>query len=333
MALTGSAALDVLIGLAFVYLLFSLLCSALQEAISVAVDKRATMLVAGLRNLLNQPDSGSAAVSARPASVGKNPVTAAANAANLSDLQQAVYEHPLVDGLYDSVRGLRNKKVRVGPSYIPARTFAVTLLDLIAPSSPAGDPVRNVRNQINLANLPSGTKQALLAIADEVGTSRDALRKGIEDWFDGAMGRVSGWYKRWAQAWVCIFAIFVTLTFNVDTLVIGERLVKDETVRAAVAQQGVTTAQRPALTTKDIDERIKAINASKELGLPLGHTEEAKGFQHLGLADLPEKVAGLLISIIMLSLGAPFWFDALNRLARLRTTGVPEKPHDTASTA
>ena len=61
--LTGYAPLDIAIGLAFVYLLFSVLCSAVQEAIAGVLDWRAATLEKGLRNLLDdggQPGTGGA---------------------------------------------------------------------------------------------------------------------------------------------------------------------------------------------------------------------------------------------------------------------------------
>jgi len=40
-------------------------------------------------------------------------------------------------------------------------------------------------------------------------------------------------------------------------------------------------------------------------------------FRHLG---------GWLLTIMAMSLGAPFWFDVLSRLSRLRSSGKPEAP-------
>jgi len=41
-------------------------------------------------------------------------------------------------------------------------------------------------------------------------------------------------------------------------------------------------------------------------------------------------VFGWLLTIAAISLGAPFWFDTLSRLARLRGTGKPEAPLPTS---
>ena len=37
-------------------------------------------------------------------------------------------------------------------------------------------------------------------------------------------------------------------------------------------------------------------------------------------------LGGWLITFLALSLGAPFWFDALGKIAGLRATGPPAKP-------
>jgi hypothetical protein len=34
-----------------------------------------------------------------------------------------------------------------------------------------------------------------------------------------------------------------------------------------------------------------------------------------------KKIVGLLMSVVALTLGAPFWFDVLNRLVNVRTSG------------
>jgi hypothetical protein len=43
----------------------------------------------------------------------------------------------------------------------------------------------------------------------------------------------------------------------------------------------------------------------------------------IGLAFI---FGGWLLTIVALSLGAPFWFDTLSRFSRLRSSGKPETP-------
>jgi hypothetical protein len=88
--LTGIPALDVAIGLSFIFLLLSLAASAVQEFIANLLSLRAKVLERGLRNMLaDQTDApaGSAAV----ASVTVGPKR---------DLLFRVYTHPLIRSLY-----------------------------------------------------------------------------------------------------------------------------------------------------------------------------------------------------------------------------------------
>ena len=40
------------------------------------------------------------------------------------------------------------------------------------------------------------------------------------------------------------------------------------------------------------------------------------------------KIAGLLVTAFALALGAPFWFDLLSKVARLRASGPPAPPSE-----
>ena len=44
------------------------------------------------------------------------------------------------------------------------------------------------------------------------------------------------------------------------------------------------------------------------------------------MRDAAYAVLGWTLTIIAVSLGAPFWFDTLSRLSRLRSSGKPETP-------
>jgi hypothetical protein len=50
------------------------------------------------------------------------------------------------------------------------------------------------------------------------------------------------------------------------------------------------------------------------------------------LLDGLAKVLGLLISIMAISLGAPFWFDTLQRVTKLRTSASPRDAKQSETT-
>ena len=81
-------------------------------------------------------------------------------------------------------------------------------------------------------------------------------------------------------------------------------------------------ASDPAEEAKTAIQRASdCVAAVKALGLPLGWAEENRPDSGLGWFA---KFGGIVITVFALMLGAPFWFDTLNKLARLRATGKPE---------
>jgi hypothetical protein len=78
---------------------------------------------------------------------------------------------------------------------------------------------------------------------------------------------------------------------------------------------------------KTPDQVAKEIDAIQELKLPIGWSDQnTRG-------DTLSRLAGWLVTIAALSLGAPFWFDALGKLARLRGAGNREGTEKTGRAA
>src|SRR5687767_1963666 len=103
----GLQMLDVAIGLAMIFSLLALVCSALREAAETLVKTRAVNLERGIRSLLND-DAG-------------------------TGMAKQVFTHPLIFGLFTKKTYEPNRMMGSGmPSYIPASSFAAALIDIIA---------------------------------------------------------------------------------------------------------------------------------------------------------------------------------------------------------
>jgi hypothetical protein len=310
--LTGLPALDIAIGLSFVFLLLSLVASVGQELIAGLFALRARTLEIGLRNLLDE------------------------------SLSERLYAHPLIRSMYRETRwpfartadGVRR------PSYIAPRAFAVAIFDTIAPdvyvTSKDGTPrenkdvIRETREAIEGLGIPAGIKRRLLTILDTARGDVDAFRLGLEAWFDDAMARVSGWYKRKAQLIILAVAIVVTVALNANTITIGERLWRDPSLRATVVQQaGAAAGTAQGATALDrLDATVDRVERVGKLGVPIGWSRSSSDPRHIRLGDWgwARLLGGWLLTVLAISLGAPFWFDTLSRLSRLRGSGKPETP-------
>jgi hypothetical protein len=355
--LTGYAPLDVAIGLVLVYLLFSVLCSAVQEAIASVLGWRADYLEKGLRNLLDDnggkgqngapaavPEVGpittteqstaqqSASKSAPPTASAtsteggqvtstQQPASTVASRQRKGNLTDLVLGHGLLRTTYRGKNEEGDSEVqRRGPSYMSPKLFALALLDVIAPEGKGDDPIGVVKGQIELAELPATVKDALLSMANGAAKDRDELRELVEYWFNSTMERVSGWYKRKAQLVICVLSVVVAVGLNVNTIGIGERLAKDGTVRAAVVAQAEETKEQP----EGLKVAAREADNVAQLGVPIGWNKTPGDPARANFDSFSggmRTVFGWLLTAIALSLGAPFWFGLLGKLTSLRGSG------------
>ncbi|MBV9774668.1 MAG: hypothetical protein JO040_11995 [Gemmatimonadetes bacterium] len=307
----GSKILDVAIGLIFVYLLLSLIASAVREGIEAFLKSRASHLEAGIRTLLQDPEG--------------------------NGLAAALYNHPLISSLfageYSPSRKFRRARTRL-PSYIPAGNFAVALLDIVARGPSWKDPqaagqaspeltLANVRASIsNIQNPP--VQRALLVALDTAEGDLNRARVNIEGWFNSSMDRVSGWYKRETQLYLLVIGLLLTVGANVNTLTIATYLYRDDAAREAIVQQ----AQAFTPDTAESDTTVARLYARlTELKLPIGWNQP----QPVAASDsrfwdrYVAPAFGWLLTAFAISFGAPFWFDLLNRMMVVRST---VKPHE-----
>jgi hypothetical protein len=293
-----STALDVAIGIVFLYLLLALMVTTVQELVASVFTLRAKHLYGAIEGML------------------KGQLTADSAQATLVE---RLYQHPLLKNLVNrELKIVRGKLPLFGqglPSYIPSKTFAVALLDVL--QGEAATKVTGIDKVLANAkelvgNLREGelkrTLHLLLDDADEVEKDLDRraalVSARIEAWFNDRMARASGWYKRNAQFWSLIFAAAITLAFNADTLRIGQLLWRNSALRDAVVAKAQTFH----------DENVGELLSS---GLPIGwHGFNPQGSEYL-LA-----IAGWAITALAVSLGAAFWFDVLSRALQLRGSGV-----------
>jgi hypothetical protein len=112
------------------------------------------------------------------------------------------------------------------------------------------------------------------------------------------------------------------LLLNADTLTTGRVLWRDDAVRAAVVAQAEETAAQ--------DEGEAKATVS-DLDVPLGWTisfGEAPTELPNDTVSWLAKLAGLALTVVALMFGAPFWFDLLSKVVRVRATGAPPPATD-----
>jgi hypothetical protein len=302
--------LNLAIGITFIYLLFSFVVSALNESWLTYLDKRADFLKQGLEQLLQDPEK-----------------------------VRQVLEHGLVDALSRSTNGT--------PSYIGVEPFTAAVLDVVKAADP--NTIRKISDfQTGIAALPDGKlKQSLTAILDSAENDLASFKKGIGDWYERSMDRVSGWYKRYAQKWLLGLALGLAVVCNVDTIHIIGVLSTNPKLLAETVNQAISTATStmpqpnaspstgPAMAAEsapsppeDATQAVSqvfnkaniAMNQLTNLSMPIGWSESQ--WQYLcNPGHLVSAFLGWFLTGLAASLGAPFWFDTLQRFINIRGNG------------
>ena len=323
--LSGVTALDVAIGMAFLFFLLSTIVAAIQEMVAGWLGWRAQELEKALRSYFAVPKEGA------------DPLDEPAVIQKVQDL----FKSPRIASLVDDARNapgrlarrLNRGETRRSPSYIPARAFALTVLDTFSPPLP-GNPgeapshnaiaeAKSLADEIEVESV----RRAVFDALEQGRSNLEDIRKEVERSFDQLMDRCSGWYKRRAQKFLVLFGILVAVGVNVDAFHVADRLSKDDALRAAVVQSASTAAEGDQQSTSGTDEKspeervADRLDEVEQLGVPVGWES----------ANVPDgfwswlgRLAGWSATVLALSLGAPFWFDVLGKFARLRNTGNRE---------
>jgi hypothetical protein len=299
----GSEVLDIAIGVIFVFMLVSLIASAVREGIEGWLKTRATHLEKGIRELL-QDENG-------------------------TGLVKQLFEHPLIYGLFPGkytphkIGQAWATRGRNLPSYIPSRNFAMALIDFAArgPVVDASTSVPLTLNAIrsNLRQLQSPPVQRVLLTA--IDCAEGDLQKAqayIEAWYDSAMDRVSGWYKRSTQWILLIIGLVLAILLNVNTMTIVKHLYIDKAARQALVARAQAVVNDPNSASKNYSDIKSELNS---LPLPIGWSPQQRP---TNWKEGAESATGWLLTAVAASLGAPFWFDLLNKVMVVRST---VKPH------
>ena len=218
--------LGVAISLGFAYLLLSTIASTVNELIVGITKTRAKDLRGAIDALVDTKGNAFA-----------------------TNLANRVYDHALVAGTAKS--GL--------PAYVPSRNFTLALLDAVlgAQQQPTLAGV-----QTAIATMPPGpVRQALASLLDNAGGDLAAFKTSIDRWYDDAMDRLGGAYKRRAQWTLFAIGLLLAALLNVDTVRMVRVLMRDPVQLEASVKAAMTymeTAKAAAAAAEDKSRREAA---------------------------------------------------------------------------
>jgi hypothetical protein len=324
-------AIDTAIGIVFVYLLLTLLSSVIVELISSIASWRAQMLHDAVSQLVAGDEVSVDELYGSPYIRSLERVRAPCKGEGCEEAQ------PEVDW----------------PSYIPATAFSTALLAALwercrtdYSDLPSAKPEATVEALSDYAeaklNKNSALRSLILTTTALQGPSVQAVRLSIERWYNDAMDRVTGWYKRRVRGYLLALGILGALAGNVNSLALAHWLWTSDDARRSLVSTAVDYAKSrrppeagsapgamPPGTTTDAafagrmqqfaTDFNTATGAMTAYQLPVGWSVRPPEF--LNWVAFIQYLVGCLVTGIAISVGSTFWFDALQTLIQIRSTG------------
>lgn len=279
----NNAALDIFIGLIFIFLLYSLLASAINEFIATLFAYRHRMLEKAIEQMLDGKNYSyywwdklanifwwvyhkiKPGVKSGESIKEKNTIiqidrkdffkTCNINSATPTKIYRSklnkkaalfaanITNHPLFRR--KSEDSLLYKK----PAYLTASAFSDILLDVLGnnKNDHNGRPMlmNDIKTFVNsqLENNPD-LKNILNLYIQQANGDLQKFQLLIENWYDDTMNRVSGWYKRQSTKILFVIGFVLALGLNVSTIDIVHRLSVDKDLRETMAQSAAAYVKK-----------------------------------------------------------------------------------------
>jgi hypothetical protein len=338
--------LDVVIGLTVVMLVVSLAVTLLTQFLTSVMNSQGRALKSGLANLIIQIDSRFAGVSAVP----KKGTLA-------GEIADAILTHPMVGerflgkpraGSVVHRSELTRLLIEFAIAPLPAATGSLPLdpttrsvLRLVLSDHGIPDPDA-ILKEIRLAELT--LEQSHPELANGVRRDLAILQKAttqfvakINAWFDQTIDRVSSVFTAHARIISFACAMAVAIALQLDTVAIVNGLWTNDELRKEIVEEGIRFAkahppiQSPTsgVHSSDAADEQNAANARIEHDQAISYLDV---FSQYGMVAFPafnsrqwrdhwstSELPGIMLSSLLLSMGAPFWYSTLQTLLKLRS--------------
>ncbi|WP_460627766.1 hypothetical protein [Intrasporangium mesophilum] len=339
MAMFGSQALETAIGLATLFFILATAASAICEVISRGFSKRSKDLERCIGSLLSGMD-------VKKAKDNGKKLKKASKERGTDGRKKPGDLDPDYQAALDAVKGtsvwlaaeaaagksLFRRRKSKGPSYLSAKAFANAVIEYISTATPPqGQPAS--------ASWPKNLEDRLKVMVAEGRDDLLEVKAGLEGWFDEAMGRAEGSYKRWATLVLFCIGFVLAGVGNVSAIGAAQGLWSDPVARSAVTQAAenyvADASTKP--TQESVDSVDEATKLVARIGFPVGwdtkatavwvETSTPKIFNSWSETGAQLwMVMGWTLTALLVMLGGPFWFDLLTRLVAMRGSGAKPEP-------
>jgi hypothetical protein len=388
----GSKILEVVIGMIFIFLLYSLLASSIQELLSSLYSLRARMLRKAIKRMLvddhSYPFFKRVLLNIRSLLGSVYPPIERWWTIPV-DFSSLFYRQP-------GIKYLGFSKRERHPAYIKAETFAKTLFDILKGNGVGNDDISKINDALLrgefahndiIVTIDKETHMHIQTIWETSEQDIEKFKKTLAEWYDETMELVSFQYKKHTRTNLFIIGLLLAFVFNINTITISNNLSKDDKARAELISLSNTYLQtNTSDSIQHVDLESKTFNDTLRLQIRKVYSQiendvyNSNNFLAVGwripqtfeqcrvrdsLNQKPQKgsqvdyvlwrmyknkkkqgpvgqnqqlsrwdkcmyllhmtcniryILGYLITAFAISFGAPFWFDLLAKVVKLKNT-------------
>lgn len=279
-----SQALEVVIGLIFVYYVLGSIVSLVTQWINEAFDTRGSSLEKHLKRI-----------------VGEKQVGDFVKLPQLQALRPIRYKNMF--SVFTSAT--EPKKVEK----IPAATLVESYFDFVGLTANTEVNADGLKNIINA--LPeTETKQAVLKWIDSGVTNVEELRKRTTSYFNGVMEQAAATFRSNARSFVIVLSILLTLLLGTDSIELAKTLWTNASVRALAVAQAQAAVQQEG-SEANIDDLIQQLSELNIVHIGWWQMDTPEGNLPIYLLL---KALGLGLTAAAVSQGSSFWYDLLKKV-------------------
>ena len=167
-------------------------------------------------------------------------------------------------------------------------------------------------------SIGTETKYQLKFLWQQAANDKEKFKALLENWYGDQMERVAGWYKRKLTFFTFLVGLLIAGLFNVDSISLTTELVKNEDMRTMLVESA-----KGYLAENNDGDGLTSFQAHKQYIDSLNR--EIDKYNYVLGADKEKDYTlwtflGWVITALAISLGAPFWFDLLNKLMQVRNS-------------
>jgi hypothetical protein len=305
--------IDILIGLTVVMLLASLIVTVLTQFVTSVWNGRGRHLLHGIADLLRQVDPDM-----------DRPIA--------EKISAAVLTHPLIRAVgsrYGDVIG-RGELTKIllelaagnGPQKLEGGAQARLLKAL--QDNGIDDPAAAIRKVTDLLlDLETGHPELSTSVRHSMALlegAKSTFVAKVNAWFDQTMDRVSDRFTFTTRGVTFAMGLLLAFVVQLDTPLLVNRLATDPQLRASMVQQAVAVdLQQHEFDKIPSEERRQMFNTLASADLVSVPASFAEWKANWSGNRLHPNFIGVLLSAMLLSFGAPFWYNALKNVLQLRS--------------